>query len=202
MVFGPKYRTLDCESAQSEVSRPCTLPPVADLRFALGRLVLCFDWLVNLRWTIVAVAAKTKSAQAKPSPDHSRQPTKTPGPFRPGSTEMPKQLVGSWRGRMRQGEGAGLQIYPMKLKLKGASNDVGVTGRSDYPTLKCAGDLIVTEITSDTVRLTEKITEGTGCVYTVYLKVHLPNRDRIKLTYSSDYDGYAEGSATLMRDQS
>jgi hypothetical protein len=132
----------------------------------------------------------------------SRRQKKTSVPFRAGSLDVPKQLVGSWRGRMRQGEGPSLQIYPMTLKLRSASNDVGVTGRSDYPTPKCAGNILLTEVSADTVRLTEKITEGTGCIYTVYFKVRLSSTNRIKLTFSSEYEGYPEGSAMLTRDGS
>jgi hypothetical protein len=102
---------------------------------------------------------------------------------------------------MRQGEGGNLQIYPMTLRLRHTSNDLGVVGRSEYPTLKCAGDIVLTKVSAETVKLTEKITDGiTRCVETVYFKGHLSGQNRIKFTFSSEYDGDIEGSAELTRE--
>jgi hypothetical protein len=124
-------------------------------------------------------------------------PKRSVGPFKAGSTDIPQPLVGSWHGAMREGEGSGLMIYPMNTFFRSGANEVGVTGTSDYPTLSCAGDLMVTDVTENEVMLNETITSG-SCDNTYY-KVSLLSSKSISMSFSRSFDGYPEGTAKLSR---
>jgi hypothetical protein len=104
------------------------------------------------------------------------------GPFKEGSKDLPRQLVGTWRGRItqidRRPTAEESELILALRPLPGAT----IVGTADYPDFGCAYVLRVTKVGGDHVALTEKLTTG-GCTPEDQLIVRLLDKNRLFVTY-------------------
>jgi hypothetical protein len=99
-------------------------------------------------------------------------------------------LTGSWVGPVDQ---PGSKPYSTRLDL---TSPDALSGAVDYPELSCGGEVSEVSRTSDSVRLTETITRGTGCVPVVTLTITPLDPNELSVAYS--WPGGA-ATATLER---
>jgi hypothetical protein len=103
-------------------------------------------------------------------------------PFTEGSKDLPKQLVGTWRGRITQiDQRPKAEESELILRLHPVPGGT-IVGSSDYLDFGCVYALRIKEVLSDHVILTEKLTRG-GCTAEDDLIIRLLDRARIFVTY-------------------
>jgi hypothetical protein len=170
------------------------------------------DWvrgiIVGLIVTVVGyfcIQAISGSPKASPTPTNTTSspvrsggpssPSAPTNPFTPGSSQLPAQLTGTWKGSVFQASTS--QTYTVILEL--ARMPGTAIGTSSYPTLNCEGMLRLNDVSFDTVVITEYITVGASQCATPN-QITLKYLDKNHLLYTFAYSGNpTDGQATLAR---